>query len=120
NKERNIVPVVAAALQKANVRKEDLGAIAVTKGPGLMGSLLVGLSFAKSMSLALGIPLIDVNHMQAHVLAHFIRQPGKEKGDPEFPFLCLTVSGGHTQLVMAHAHLQLEVLGETIDDAVGE
>ena len=116
--EKNIVPVVHSALEAAGVRLRDIQAIAVTRGPGLMGSLLVGLSFAKSLSLALGIPLVEVNHMQAHVLAHFI---GSRKEEfPRFPFLCLTVSGGHTQLVVVQDHLELEVVGQTIDDAVGE
>lgn len=117
--EKKIVPVVEAALLKAGVSVEEIGAVAVTRGPGLMGSLLVGLSFAKSLSLALGIPLIEVNHMQAHVLAHFI-EPDDQAEPPSFPFLCLTVSGGHTQLILAEDHLGLRVLGETIDDAVGE
>lgn len=116
--ERMIVPVVDEALKKAGVSLKEINAIAVTRGPGLMGSLLVGLSFAKSLSFSLGIPLIEVNHMQAHVLAHFIDEG--RGNDPVFPFLCLTVSGGHTQLVIARDHLSLEVLGETIDDAVGE
>lgn len=116
--QRNIVPVVQAALQKAGLDLHELDAIAVTRGPGLMGSLLVGLSFAKSLSLALGIPLIEVHHMQGHILAHFIDSDLQQK--PEFPFLCLTVSGGHTQLVRITDYLETEVLGETIDDAVGE
>lgn len=116
--QRNIVPVVDAALKKAGKQLSDLDAVAVTRGPGLMGSLLVGLSFAKSLSLALGIPLIEVNHMQAHILAHFIRD--ERMNNPEFPMLCLTVSGGHTQLVRVTSHLAFEILGETLDDAVGE
>jgi N6-L-threonylcarbamoyladenine synthase len=116
--QKNIVPVVTEALKAANIKAAQLSAIAVTIGPGLMGSLLVGLSFAKSMAMALNIPLIEVNHMQGHILAHFIKENG---GDfPKFPFLCLTVSGGHTQLVKATDHLSFEVLGSTIDDAVGE
>lgn len=111
----NIVPVVDAALQKANITKNNLDAIAFTKGPGLLGSLLVGSSFAKAMSLALHIPLIAVHHMQAHVLAHFIEDP-----KPEFPFLCLTVSGGHTQIVLIKDYYDMEIVGETIDDAAGE
>lgn len=110
-----IVPVVAEALQKANITKNDLNAIAFTRGPGLLGSLLVGASFAKALAMALDIPLIDVNHMQAHVLAHFIDEP-----KPNFPFLCLTVSGGHTQIVMVRSALNMEIIGETQDDAVGE
>lgn len=115
--QKNIVPVVDAALKKAGVSLGDLHAVAVTRGPGLMGSLLVGLSFAKSLSLALGIPLIEVNHMQGHILAHFIR--GAQQ-PPVFPFVCLTVSGGHTQLVKVNNPLSFEILGETMDDAVGE
>jgi N6-L-threonylcarbamoyladenine synthase len=110
-----IVPVVAEALQKANITKNDLNAIAFTRGPGLLGSLLVGASFAKALAMGLDIPLIDVNHMQAHVLAHFIDEP-----KPNFPFLCLTVSGGHTQIVMVRSALNMEIIGETQDDAVGE
>jgi N6-L-threonylcarbamoyladenine synthase len=110
----NIVPVVDTALKKAGIRKGELSAVAFTRGPGLLGSLLVGTSFAKSFALALGIPLIEVNHMQAHILAHFI------DNHPSFPFLCLTVSGGHTQIVLVTDHFHMEVLGETIDDAAGE
>lgn len=110
-----IVPVVAEALQKANITKNDLNAVAFTRGPGLMGALLVGTSFAKSLALGLDIPLIDVHHMQAHVLAHFIEDP-----KPSFPFLCLTVSGGHTQIVLVRDSLDMEIIGETQDDAVGE
>lgn len=117
--QKNIVPVVDAALKQAGIRLPQISAVAVTLGPGLMGSLLVGLSFAKSLSLSLNIPLIEVNHMQGHILAHFIRDSG-EQAVPEFPFLCLTVSGGHTQLVKVTSPLGFELLGETIDDAVGE
>ncbi|MCS6794995.1 MAG: tRNA (adenosine(37)-N6)-threonylcarbamoyltransferase complex transferase subunit TsaD [Raineya sp.] len=113
--QKNIVAVVEAALQEAHVSKEQLNAIAFTRGPGLLGSLLVGVSFAKAMALALQIPLVEVNHMQAHVLAHFIDEP-----KPTFPFLCLTVSGGHTQIVWVKDYLKMEILGETQDDAVGE
>lgn len=113
--QQNIVVVVQEALQKAGIRPTDLDAIAFTRGPGLIGSLLVGVSFAKGMALALGVPLIEVNHMEAHVLAHFIDQP-----KPEFPFLCLTVSGGHTQMVLVKDHYTMEVIGQTQDDAVGE
>jgi N6-L-threonylcarbamoyladenine synthase len=115
--QQNIVPVIDAALRKANVQKEQLTAIAFTQGPGLMGSLLVGSSFAKSLSLALNIPLIAVNHMQAHILAHFIDE-GNEK--PTFPFLALTISGGHTQIVKVNDFFDMEIIGETTDDAVGE
>lgn len=111
----NILPVVDAALQQASVAKEQLDAVAFTAGPGLMGSLLVGSSFAKALAWALHIPLISVHHMQAHVLAHFIDDP-----KPAFPFLCLTVSGGHTQIVLVKSFFQMEVVGETIDDAAGE
>lgn len=110
----NIVPVVDTALKKAGISKKDLSAIAYTRGPGLMGSLLVGSSFAKASALCLGIPLIEVNHMQAHILSHFI------DNKPSFPFLCLTVSGGHTQIVRVNDFLEQEILGETKDDAVGE
>jgi N6-L-threonylcarbamoyladenine synthase len=113
--QENLIPVVHDALSTAGISKKELAAIAVTRGPGLMGSLLVGVSFAKAFAKSLNIPLIDVNHMQAHVLAHFITEPR-----PKFPFICLTVSGGHTQLVLVTDHLTMEVIGETQDDAVGE
>ena len=113
--QKSIIPVVQEALQKANINKNDLNAIAFTRGPGLLGALMVGTSFAKSLALSLNIPLIEVNHMQAHVLAHFIEEPR-----PAFPFLCLTVSGGHTQLVWVTGPLHMEIIGETQDDAVGE
>jgi N6-L-threonylcarbamoyladenine synthase len=116
--QQNIVPVVEAALAKAGIDKSELSAIAFTQGPGLMGSLLVGSSFAKSLSLALDIPLIAVNHMQAHILAHFIDEEGFHK--PEFPFLALTISGGHTQIVRVNGHFDMHIIGETTDDAVGE
>lgn len=113
--QKSIIPVVQEALQKANINKNDLNAIAFTRGPGLLGALMVGTSFAKSLALSLDIPLIEVNHMQAHVLAHFIEEPR-----PQFPFLCLTVSGGHTQLVWVEGSLNMQIIGETQDDAVGE
>ncbi|WP_088323055.1 tRNA (adenosine(37)-N6)-threonylcarbamoyltransferase complex transferase subunit TsaD [Polaribacter tangerinus] len=116
--QQNIVPVVEQALKNANIKKEELSAIAFTKGPGLMGSLLVGTSFAKSMALALNIPLLDINHMQAHILAHFISEENTKL--PSFPFICLTISGGHTQIVKLTNYFEMEILGETIDDAVGE
>ena len=116
--QQNIVPVVQQALAQANICKSQLSAIAFTRGPGLMGSLLVGTSFAKSLAIGLQIPLIDVNHMQAHILAHFIEEEDAKK--PPFPFVCLTISGGHTQIVKITNHFEMEVLGETIDDAVGE
>lgn len=115
--QQNIVPVVMAAIKEAGIKKEDIDAIAFTRGPGLMGSLVVGTSFAKAFSLAMNIPMLDVNHMVGHVLAHFI-----EDGSPvpKFPFLCLTVSGGHTQIVLVEDHLKMKVIGTTIDDAAGE
>lgn len=116
--QQNIVPVIDAALKKAGISQKQLSAIAFTQGPGLMGSLLVGTSFAKSLSLALGIPLIAVNHMQAHVLTHFIDEENFEK--PDFPFLALTISGGHTQIVRVNDFFDMEVIGQTTDDAVGE
>ncbi|MFK5958226.1 MAG: tRNA (adenosine(37)-N6)-threonylcarbamoyltransferase complex transferase subunit TsaD [Lutibacter sp.] len=116
--QQNIVPVIQQAIQQANIDKKDLNAIAFTRGPGLMGSLLVGTSFAKSLSLGLNIPLIAVNHMQGHILAHFIEDENQHK--PPFPFLCLTISGGHTQIVKISDYFTMEVLGETLDDAVGE
>jgi N6-L-threonylcarbamoyladenine synthase len=116
--QQNIVPVIDAALRKANIQKEQLSAIAFTQGPGLMGSLLVGSSFAKSLALALKIPLIAVNHMHAHILAHFIDEEGFEK--PTFPFLALTISGGHTQIVRVNDFFDMTIIGETTDDAVGE
>jgi N6-L-threonylcarbamoyladenine synthase len=116
--QQNIVPVIDSALKKAHIKKEQLSAIAFTQGPGLMGSLLVGSSFAKSLSMALEIPLIAVNHMHAHILAHFIKEEGFEK--PTFPFLALTISGGHTQIVVVRDFFDMEIIGETTDDAVGE
>ena len=116
--QQNIVPVIDVALQKAGISKKDLAAIAFTQGPGLMGSLLVGGSFAKSLSMALDIPLIAVNHMHAHILAHFIDEEGFDK--PTFPFLAMTISGGHTQIVKVNSFVEMEILGETTDDAVGE
>ena len=116
--QQNIIPVVQQAIQKANIDKNQLKAIAFTQGPGLMGSLLVGASFAKSFSLGLDIPLIAVNHMQAHILAHFIDDENQQK--PPFPFLCLTISGGHTQIVKITDYFSMEIIGETLDDAVGE
>ncbi|MEQ8575863.1 MAG: tRNA (adenosine(37)-N6)-threonylcarbamoyltransferase complex dimerization subunit type 1 TsaB, partial [Fulvivirga sp.] len=112
--QQNIVPVIDEALKSAGISKNDLDAIAFTQGPGLLGALLVGSSFAKSLAQGLNIPVIGVNHMQAHILAHFIDDP-----KPKFPFLCLTVSGGHTQIVLVKDYLDMEVIGETQDDAVG-
>lgn len=118
--QKNIVPVVDRALREAGITMAELNAIACTTGPGLLGSLLVGTSFAKSMAQALDIPFISVHHMQAHMLAHFIQEPNETKEVPAFPFLCLTVSGGHTQILKVTDHFNTEVLGETIDDAAGE
>jgi N6-L-threonylcarbamoyladenine synthase len=116
--QKNLIPVVDAAIKKAGIHLDQLDGIAFTRGPGLMGSLVVGTSFAKALALAKNIPMMDVNHMQGHVLAHFIDDEGKDK--PNFPFLCLTVSGGHTQIVLVKDYLDMEVLGSTIDDAAGE
>ena len=116
--QQNIIPVVHQALESAGIDKEELSAVAFTRGPGLMGSLLVGISFAKSLAYGLNIPLIEVNHMQAHILAHFIDKDGFEK--PKFPFLAMTISGGHTQIVKVDDYFKMEIIGETIDDAVGE
>ncbi|TAH26431.1 MAG: tRNA (adenosine(37)-N6)-threonylcarbamoyltransferase complex transferase subunit TsaD [Cytophagales bacterium] len=113
--QKNIVSIVNQALDKANITKNELNAVAFTQGPGLLGALLVGVSFAKAFAWGLGIPFIAVNHMQAHILAHFIDEPS-----PKFPFICLTVSGGHTQLVKVNDHLEMEIIGQTNDDAVGE
>ena len=116
--QQNIVPVIHQAIAEANIDKKDVSAIAFTKGPGLMGSLLVGTSFAKSLSMGLNVPLIEVNHMQAHILAHFIDEENFSK--PTFPFLAMTISGGHTQIVKVSNYFEMEVIGQTIDDAVGE
>lgn len=118
--EQNIVPVVSQALDKAGVKVEDLSAIAFTRGPGLMGSLLVGTSFAKTLSIAAGIPIVMVNHLQGHILANFVKEYGKEQRQPSFPYLCLLVSGGNSQIVKVSGPLEYEILGQTIDDAVGE
>lgn len=118
--QQNIIPVVDQAIQQAGITKDQINAVAFTRGPGLMGSLLVGTSFAKAFSMGLNIPLIEVNHMQGHVLAHFIEEPDGKSNKPKFPFLCLTVSGGHTQIVLVNDFFQMEIIGETIDDAAGE
>ena len=118
--QQNIVPVVHEALKRAGVTKEELSAVAFTRGPGLMGSLLVGVSFAKGFARALGIPMIDVNHLTGNVLAHFIKAEGEENVQPEFPFLCLLVSGGNSQIILVKAYNDMEILGQTIDDAAGE
>ena len=118
--QQNIIPVVSEALKRAGVKKVELSAIAFTRGPGLMGSLLVGTSFAKGFSSALGIPMIDVNHLQAHVLAHFIKESEDDNHQPDFPFLCLLVSGGNSQIIKVNSYKDMEVIGQTIDDAAGE
>jgi len=118
--QQNIVPVIHAALQKANISKNQLSAVAYTRGPGLLGSLLVGASFSKAFSMGLDIPLIEVDHLQAHILAHFIRNADRSNQVPAFPFLCLTVSGGHTQIVLVRDHFDMHIIGQTIDDAAGE
>ena len=118
--QQNIVPVVSEALKRAGVSKEELSAVAFTRGPGLMGSLLVGVSFAKGFARALGIPMVEVNHLQGHVLAHFIKEPDEVHASPKFPFLCLLVSGGNSQIIRVNAYNDMEVLGQTIDDAAGE
>lgn len=117
--QHNIVPVVDCALRDAGIDKRQIDAVAFTRGPGLLGSLLVGVSFAKSFAQALNIPLIEVNHLQAHVLSHFIRT-SDDYIPPQFPFMCLLVSGGHTQIILLHSHFEMEILGQTIDDAAGE
>jgi len=118
--QQNIIPVIHQAITEAGIKKEDLDAVAFTRGPGLLGSLLVGTSFSKAFAMGLNIPLIEVNHMQAHILAHFAQLHNQEKTVPQFPFLCLTVSGGHTQIVLVKDHFDMEVVGQTIDDAAGE
>ena len=118
--EQNIVPVVDAALKKAGISRGMLSAIAFTRGPGLMGSLLVGVSFAKGLAASLGIPMVEVNHLQGHILAHFIKEDGVEHHAPEYPFLCLMVSGGNSQIVKVNSYKDMEIVGQTIDDAAGE
>ena len=118
--QQNIVPVVHEALKRAGVDKSQLSAVAFTRGPGLMGSLLVGVSFAKGFARSLGIPMIDVNHLTGHVMAHFIRTEGEDSPQPDFPFLCLLVSGGNSQIILVKAYNDMEILGQTIDDAAGE
>ena len=118
--QQNIVPVVSEALKRAGVSKDELSAVAFTRGPGLMGSLLVGVSFAKGFARELGIPMVEVNHLQGHVLAHFIKEPDEVHASPKFPFLCLLVSGGNSQIIRVNAYNDMEVLGQTIDDAAGE
>ena len=118
--EQNIVPVVSEAIRRAGITAQDLDAIAFTRGPGLLGSLLVGTNFAKGLSLSLGIPMVEVNHLHAHVLAHFIEEEGEEHQSPEFPFLCLLVSGGNSQVILVRSSSDMEIIGQTIDDAAGE
>ena len=118
--QKNIIPVVEAAIRRANIGKQDIDAVAFTLGPGLLGSLLVGTSFAKSFATALGIPCVDVNHLQAHVLSHFIVESGTEHNAPSFPFLCLLVSGGNSQIVLVRDYFDMQIIGQTIDDAAGE
>ncbi|MBQ7987554.1 MAG: tRNA (adenosine(37)-N6)-threonylcarbamoyltransferase complex transferase subunit TsaD, partial [Bacteroidaceae bacterium] len=118
--EQNIVPVVDQALKRAGVGREQLSAIAFTRGPGLLGSLLVGVSFAKGMAASLQIPLIDVNHLQGHIMAHFIHTPDDDYVSPQFPFLCLLVSGGNSQIVLVKSYREMQIIGQTIDDAAGE
>ena len=118
--QQNILPVVDQALKRAGVEKEQLSAIAFTRGPGLLGSLLVGVSFAKGLSIGLGVPLVDVNHLQGHVLAHFIKESDDDNHQPPFPFLCLLVSGGNSQIIKVNAYNDMQIIGQTIDDAAGE
>jgi N6-L-threonylcarbamoyladenine synthase len=118
--QQNIIPVIDLAIKNAGISKSDLSAVAFTRGPGLLGSLLVGTSFAKGFALALDLPLIEVNHLQAHVLALFIQEQGSLHKTPRFPFLCLLVSGGNSQIILVHDHLSMEIIGQTIDDAAGE
>jgi N6-L-threonylcarbamoyladenine synthase len=118
--QQNIIPVVEQAIKNAGIARNEISAVAFTRGPGLMGSLLVGTSFAKGFALAQNIPIIDINHLQGHILVHFIKEYEKEKNFPEFPFLCLLVSGGHTQIIVVKDHLDMEIIGQTIDDAAGE
>ena len=118
--QQNVVPVVDQALKRAGVDKSQLSAVAFTRGPGLMGSLLVGVSFAKGFARSLNIPLIDVNHLQGHVMAHFIKESDDDMSAPPFPFICLLVSGGNSQIVKVNAYNDMEVLGQTIDDAAGD
>src|SRR5665647_2150083 len=118
--QQNIIPVVDLAIKKAGISLDEISAVAFTRGPGLLGSLLVGTSFAKGFALAKKIPLIEVNHLQGHVLAHFIKEQSVEKKSPEFPFLCLLVSGGNSQIIIVRDHLDMKVIGQTIDDAAGE
>ncbi len=118
--QQHIIPVVNQSIKEAGIQKKDINAVAFTRGPGLLGSLLVGSSFAKGFSLGLNIPLIEINHLKSHVLSHFIQEQGENKTFPSFPFLCLLISGGHTQIIVVNDHLDMEIIGQTIDDAAGE
>lgn len=118
--QQNIIPVVEAAIHRAGINKDEISAIAFTRGPGLLGSLLVGTSFAKGFALAQNIPLIEINHLQGHILSLFIKEDGLANRQPEFPFLCLLISGGHTQIILVKSHFDLQIVGQTIDDAAGE
>ena len=118
--EQNILPVVSEAIKRAGISASDLDAIAFTRGPGLLGSLLVGVNYAKGLAMSLGIPMVEVNHLHAHVMAHFIEEEGEEHQSPEYPFLCLLVSGGNSQIILCHSPYKMEIIGQTIDDAAGE
>ncbi|MCF8232366.1 MAG: tRNA (adenosine(37)-N6)-threonylcarbamoyltransferase complex transferase subunit TsaD [Bacteroidales bacterium] len=118
--QQNIIPVIDQAINRAKINKKDIHAVAFTRGPGLLGSLLVGVSFAKAFTLSMGIPMVEIDHLEAHILAHFIQNSEKNLSVPAFPFLCLTVSGGHTQIVKVSDYFQMEIIGQTIDDAAGE
>ena len=118
--EQNILPVVSEAIKRAGISANDLDAIAFTRGPGLLGSLLVGVNYAKGLAMSLGIPMVEVNHLHAHVMAHFIEEEGEEHQSPEYPFLCLLVSGGNSQIILCHSPYKMEIVGQTIDDAAGE
>ena len=118
--EQNIRPVVSEAIKRAGISANDLDAIAFTRGPGLLGSLLVGVNYAKGLAMSLGIPMVEVNHLHAHVMAHFIEEKGEEHQSPEYPFLCLLVSGGNSQIILCHSPYKMEIVGQTIDDAAGE
>lgn len=118
--EQNILPVVSEAIKRAGISANDLDAIAFTRGPGLLGSLLVGVNYAKGLAMSLGIPMVEVNHLHAHVMAHFIEEKGEEHKSPEYPFLCLLVSGGNSQIILCHSPYKMEIVGQTIDDAAGE
>lgn len=118
--EQNILPVVSEAIKRAGISANDLDAIAFTRGPGLLGSLLVGVNYTKGLAMSLGIPMVEVNHLHAHVMAHFIEEEGEEHQSPEYPFLCLLVSGGNSQIILCHSPYKMEIVGQTIDDAAGE